>query len=106
MKVVVAGGGIGGLVTAYEAKKLGYDVTLLEARTRPGGRNWSAKNGDVVEFVDGTKQNMTWSEGLYQNMGPGRLPSVHGTILGYCKQLECAAGGGDQHFSVDAVAER
>jgi monoamine oxidase len=88
VKIVVAGGGIGGLVTAYEAKKLGYDVTLLEARTRPGGRNWSAKGGDVVEFVDGTKQNITWSEGLYQNMGPGRLPSVHGTILGYCRDLK------------------
>jgi monoamine oxidase len=88
VKLVVLGGGIGGLVTAYEAKKLGYDVTLLEARSRPGGRNWSAKNGDVVEFVDGTKQNVTWSEGLYQNMGPGRLPSVHGTILGYCRELK------------------
>ncbi|SFS01441.1 monoamine oxidase [Granulicella pectinivorans] len=87
-KVVVAGGGIGGLVTAYELKKLGYNVTLLEARTRPGGRNWSAKGGDVVEFVDGTKQNVTWSPGLYQNMGPARLPSVHGTILGYCRELK------------------
>jgi monoamine oxidase len=87
-KLVVLGGGIAGLVTAYEARKLGYDVTVLEARHRPGGRNWSAKNGDVVEFIDGTKQNVTWSEGLYQNMGPARLPSVHGTILGYCRELK------------------
>ena len=36
VKIVVCGGGVGGLVTAYEAKKLGYDVTLLEARHRPG----------------------------------------------------------------------
>jgi monoamine oxidase len=88
VKLVVAGGGIGGLVTAYEAKKLGYDVTLLEARLRPGGRNWSGKGGDVVEFVDGTKQNITWDAGLYQNLGPGRLPSVHGTILSYCRELK------------------
>jgi monoamine oxidase len=88
VKLVIAGGGIGGLVTAYEAKKLGYDVTVLEARTRPGGRNWSAKGGDVVEFVDGTKQNVTWDAGLYQNFGPARLPSVHGTILGYCRELK------------------
>ena len=33
VKVVVLGGGIGGLVSAYELKKLGYDVTLLEARS-------------------------------------------------------------------------
>jgi monoamine oxidase len=88
VKLVVLGGGIAGLVTAYEARKLGYQVTVLEARHRPGGRNWSAKNGDVVEFTDGTKQNVTWSEGLYQNMGPARLPSVHGTILGYCRELK------------------
>ena len=85
--VVIAGGGISGLVTAYELKKLGYEVTLLEARSRPGGRNWSARNGTVIEFIDGTKQNCTWEEGNYQNLGPGRLPSVHTTILGYCREL-------------------
>jgi monoamine oxidase len=87
-KLVVIAGGVAGLTTAYEARKLGYDVTLLEARHRPGGRAWSAKNGDVVEFVDGTRQPITWSEGLYQNMGPARLPSVHGTMLGYCRELK------------------
>jgi len=86
-RVVVIGGGIGGLTTAYEARKLGFDVTLLEARNRAGGRAWSAKCGDVVEFADGTKQPITWSEGLYQNMGPARLPSVHKTMLGYCREL-------------------
>jgi len=87
-RLVVIGGGVAGLTTAYEARKLGYSVTLLEARHRPGGRAWSAKNGDVVEFVDGTRQPITWSEGLYQNMGPARLPSVHGTMLGYCRELK------------------
>lgn len=87
VKLVVLGGGVAGLVTAYEARKLGYEVTLLEARHRPGGRAWSARNGDVVEFVDGTRQPITWSEGLYQNMGPARLPSVHATMLGYCREL-------------------
>lgn len=87
-RIVVIGGGIGGLTTAYEAKKLGFDVTLLEARHRAGGRAWSAKSGDVVEFIDGTKQPITWSEGLYQNMGPARLPSVHKTMLGYCRELK------------------
>src|ERR1700733_780812 len=86
IKLVVLGGGVAGLTTAYEARKLGYDVTLLEARHRPGGRAWSARNGDVVEFVDGTKQTIEWSPDLYQNMGPARLPSVHGTILGYCRE--------------------
>jgi len=86
-KLVVVGAGVAGLCTAYEAKKLGYDVTLLEAGNRPGGRVWSGRNGDVVEFEDGTKQTIEWTKGLYQNMGAGRLPSIHGTTLGYVRQF-------------------
>jgi monoamine oxidase len=87
VKVVVLGGGIGGLVAAYELKKLGYDVTLLEAAERPGGRNWTGRNGTKLEFVDGTTQTISWEEGNYQNLGPGRLPSTHWTMLGYCREL-------------------
>jgi len=65
VKVVVLGGGIGGLVSAYELKKLGYEVVLLEARERPGGRNWTCRNGTKVEFVDGTLQTIHWEEGNY-----------------------------------------
>lgn len=35
--VIVAGGGIAGLSTAYELMKRGYDVTVLEASQRAGG---------------------------------------------------------------------
>src|ERR1700722_13301309 len=66
VKVVVLGGGIGGLVSAYELKKLGYDVTLLEARERPGGRNWTGRDGTKVKFVDGTEQTIHWGGGNYQ----------------------------------------
>jgi len=86
-KVVILGAGISGLVSAYEMKKLGYDVTVLEARERPGGRNWTARKGTVVEFVDGTKQNVEWNEGNYQNMGCARIPSTHWCMLGYCREL-------------------
>src|SRR5216684_8771513 len=74
VKAVVLGGGIGGLVSAYELKKLGYDVTVLEARERPGGRVWTGRKGDKVEFVDGTVQTIDWAAGNYQNLGAGRIP--------------------------------
>jgi monoamine oxidase len=43
------------------------------------------RGGDRVTFLDGTTQTCTWDEGNYQNFGPGRLPSVHKTMLGYCE---------------------
>ena len=87
VKVVVLGGGIGGLVSAYELRKLGYEVVLLEARERPGGRNFTGRDGTKVEFVDGTVQTIHWEEGNYQNLGPARLPSTHWTMLGYVREL-------------------
>jgi monoamine oxidase len=89
-KVVVLGGGIAGLVAAYELCALGYNTTVLESRERPGGRNWSVRGGDTVSFLDGTKQLCTWDEGHYQNFGPARLPSIHHTMLGYCQKLGVA----------------
>ena len=87
VRVAVLGAGIAGLVAAYELRALGYDCTLLEARGRPGGRNWTVRSGDTVEFIDGTKQRCEWGEGQYQNFGPARLPSIHPTMLGYCRKL-------------------
>ena len=87
VKVVILGGGIAGLVAAYEMRDLGYDCTVLEARSRPGGRNWTVRCGDKIVFMDGTTQQCAWNEGHYQNFGPARLPSIHSTILGYCRKL-------------------
>ncbi len=86
-KVAILGSGIAGLVAAYELRKLGFDCTVLEARDRPGGRNWTIRRGDKVEFVDGTLQQCAFDDGLYLNAGPGRIPSIHRTILGYCREL-------------------
>jgi monoamine oxidase len=86
-KVVILGGGISGLVSAYEMKALGFDCTVLEARARPGGRNWSVRGGDTIALLDGSTQSCTFDPGHYQNVGPARLPSVHTTMLGYCRKL-------------------
>src|ERR1700729_443516 len=85
--VVILGGGIAGLSSAYELGKLGYTCTLLEARERVGGRNWTVRNGTKVDFTTGFTQKCAFAEGLYQNVGPSRLPSIHHTMLGYCRQL-------------------
>jgi monoamine oxidase len=87
VKVVILGGGIAGLVSAYELRALGYECTVLEARSRPGGRNWTVRGGDTVTFLNGTRQSCTWEDGHYQNFGPARLPSIHQNILGYCHKL-------------------
>jgi monoamine oxidase len=86
-KVVILGGGIAGLVSAYELRKLGYDCTVLEARSRVGGRNWTIRNGTEVDFTDGTKQTCAFDPGHYFNAGPARLPSIHKNMLGYCHEL-------------------
>ncbi|HEV7817286.1 MAG TPA: FAD-dependent oxidoreductase [Janthinobacterium sp.] len=86
-KVLILGAGIAGLVSAYELRKAGYEVTVLEARNRPGGRSWSVRKGSVVEFTDGSKQECSWEDGHYLNAGPARIPSHHTHLLDYCQKL-------------------
>lgn len=86
-KVVILGAGIAGLVSAYEMRRAGFDCTVLEARERPGGRNWTLRRGSKLVFNDGTTQDCTFDEGNYFNCGPARLPSIHKTMLGYCNEL-------------------
>lgn len=87
IRVIILGGGIAGLVSAYEMTKLGYSCTVLEARDRVGGRNWTIRRGSRVTFADGTEQTCTFDDDLYFNAGPARLPSIHTHMLGYCREL-------------------
>ncbi len=86
-KVLILGAGIAGLTAAYELKNAGYTVGILEAKNRPGGRNFTVRRGDVIEEITGTKQLCRFDEGLYLNAGPGRLPYHHTAVLDYCKLL-------------------
>jgi len=72
-KVVVVGGGPAGLATAYELRKAGYQVTVLEARHRVGGRTLTIRNGDSETDVDGVKQTARFDDGIYMNAGAGRI---------------------------------
>lgn len=86
-RVVILGGGIAGLVMAYEMERAGFSVTVLEARERLGGRNWTLRNGSRIEMVGESDQTVAFSEGLYMNAGPARIPSHHEGLLGYCDKL-------------------
>ncbi len=85
--VVILGAGIAGLVSAHELSKAGFRCTILEARSRPGGRNWTVRDGCKVEFTDGSIQNCSWSNEGYLNAGPARIPSIHTHLLNYCQEL-------------------
>lgn len=65
--VTVLGGGIAGLVTAYELERLGHDVVVYEARSRPEGRIRTHR------FADGT----------YGELGPMRIPLHHTSTRHY-----------------------
>ena len=85
--VVILGAGIAGLVAAYELRRAGYDVTLLEARERIGGRVWTVRGGDHIEHHGREAQRASFSPGLYFNAGAARIPSAHRVILDYARRF-------------------
>ncbi|HEX8481346.1 MAG TPA: FAD-dependent oxidoreductase [Allosphingosinicella sp.] len=85
--VVILGAGIAGLVAAYELRRSGWDVTVIEARDRIGGRVWTVRGGDRIEQMGRADQLCGFSKGLYLNAGAARIPASHHVILGYAKTL-------------------
>ena len=72
-KVLVLGAGMAGLAAAYELSKLGHDVTILEARTRPGGRVHTLRE--------------PFSDGLFAEAGAARIPETHDLTHKYVKEF-------------------
>ena len=60
-----------GLSAGYELSQAGNDVTILEARTRPGGRVHTLRE--------------PFSDGLYAEAGAARIPDNHDLTLKYVK---------------------
>jgi monoamine oxidase len=84
--VLILGAGIAGLATAYELGKAGYRVRILEARQRPGGRNWTVRGGTTETDLNGNTQRAAFAPGQYLNAGPARI-AQHMVTLDYCREL-------------------
>ena len=67
-RVIIIGGGMAGLVAAYELARAGHDPLILEAQNRVGGRVYTLR---------------TFAPGLYAEAGAMRIPRVHDLTLGY-----------------------
>lgn len=85
-RVLVLGAGPAGLAAAHELGKVGYDVSVVEARTRPGGRVWSVRAGTEETDLNGETQRCTFAPGHFFNLGATRIPQSHVT-LDYCREL-------------------
>jgi monoamine oxidase len=86
-RVVVIGAGIAGLVAAYDIQKQGGEPILLDARHRVGGRAWTVRQGDRISHIGEDDQTVAFSQGLYLNAGPARIPSHHDQYLGLTREL-------------------
>ena len=70
-KIIVIGAGLAGLSAAYELTEAGHDVTVLEARPRPGGRVYTLRE--------------PFSDGLHAEAGAARIPDNHALTLRYVR---------------------
>ena len=85
--VLILGAGLAGLVAAYELKKAGYKVKILDFNDRVGGRAWSLHGGDVYTELGGYTQKCEFDEGQYFNPGPWRIPYHHQGYLHYAREF-------------------
>ena len=88
-KVAILGAGMAGLTVAYELERAGYDVTVIEASKRIGGRNLTVRHGDVIDEMGHTQVcNLDDDPDMYFNCGPARVPGHHRRVMHYCKTLD------------------
>jgi monoamine oxidase len=88
--VLVIGAGLAGMTAAYELRRAGYTVQVLEYNARPGGRNWTVRGGDAYVELGGARQVCRFDKGQYLNPGPWRIPHHHYAVLDYCRRLGVA----------------
>src|SRR4051812_12587404 len=69
-RVIVIGGGLSGLVAAFELRRQGHEPLILEAQQRVGGRIYTLR--------------APFAPGLYAEAGGMRIPRAHDLTLKYC----------------------
>ncbi|TDE85861.1 flavin monoamine oxidase family protein [Deinococcus sp. S9] len=84
---LILGAGLAGMASAYELRKAGYDVTILEYNARAGGRCWTLRGGDVYTELGGFQQHCEFDPGLYLNPGPWRIPYHHYAYMNYAREF-------------------
>src|SRR5215470_20196620 len=68
-KIVIIGAGLAGLSAAYELSQAGHDVTVLEARSRPGGPVYTLRG--------------LFADGLFAEAGATNVFDVHNWTIKY-----------------------
>jgi monoamine oxidase len=86
-RVLVLGAGLAGMTAAYELRRAGYEVQILEYQNRAGGRCWTLGPGDEINELGGYNQTANFAQGQYINIGPWRIPHHHRAVLDYCRRL-------------------
>jgi uncharacterized protein with NAD-binding domain and iron-sulfur cluster len=80
-RVAVLGGGVGGLSAAHELAERDFDVTVYEARARPGGkaRSFPVPTGDDGRPLP-AEHGFRFFPGFYRNLRDtlGRIPRPSG----------------------------
>lgn len=85
--ILILGAGVAGLSAAYELRKAGYKVKILEFQNRPSGRAWSIYGGDRHTDTNGVTQACQFDQGMFLNAGAWRIPYHHQNVLNYCQEL-------------------
>ena len=91
-RIIVIGAGLAGLSCAYELDQAGYNVMLIEARSRPGGR--------VSTYRD------LFSNNLYSEMGAEYVDSTDKYVHEYCEKFNLKVLPAKQYDGVYLKGQR